>query len=130
MLRVVASVLFSAALAPAQESSIIRTTTRAVVVDVSVVDKRGQPVNDLTKADFSILENGKPQKISTFEAIRPARNLPPLSQTIILIDEMNTAFPDSAFVCYSIDKLIGLTVGHLDQRTQILTLTDAGLKVL
>jgi VWFA-related protein len=47
-----------------------------------------------------------------------------------LIDEMNTAFPDSAFVCYSINKFIAQTGGRLDQRTQVLTLTEAGLKVL
>ena len=43
---------------------------------------------------------------------------------------MNTAFTDSAFVCHSIEKSIAQTGGRLDRRTQVLTLTGAGLKVL
>jgi VWFA-related protein len=50
-----------------------QTTFRArvdsVSVDVSVTDKQGRPVTDLTKADFDIRESNKPQAIETFKYI-------------------------------------------------------------
>ena len=44
-----------------------------VELPVMVTDAAGVPVTDLKEADFSILENGKPQKITTFNY---ASNLP------------------------------------------------------
>jgi VWFA-related protein len=44
----------------------------AVLVDVVVRDKRGQPVRDLTAADFEVLEDGVPQSIGSFTAFAPA----------------------------------------------------------
>jgi VWFA-related protein len=50
-----------------------QTTFRArvdsVTVDVSVTDKQGRPVTDLTKADFDIRESNKPQAIESFKYI-------------------------------------------------------------
>ncbi len=37
------------------------------LVQVYVTDKKGNPVNDLTVEDFSILDEGQPQKITDFE---------------------------------------------------------------
>ena len=39
------------------------------MLDVSVLDKDRRPVRGLTAADFTILEDGKPQDIRTFKAI-------------------------------------------------------------
>jgi VWFA-related protein len=44
----------------------LRTNTRLVVVDVVATDSKGQPVPDLKASDFTLLEDGKPQKISGF----------------------------------------------------------------
>jgi VWFA-related protein len=46
-----------------------RTGVEAVVLDVSVLDKDRRPVRGLTAADFTILEDGKPQDVRTFKAI-------------------------------------------------------------
>jgi len=52
---------------PSDSSTVIRATTRLVQVDVVVTDSSGHPVKDhLTEKDFSILEDGKPQKVSFF----------------------------------------------------------------
>ncbi len=40
-----------------------------IQVPVNVVSKSGQPVRDLTPEDFRILDQGKPQEISSFEII-------------------------------------------------------------
>lgn len=45
----------------------IRVQSRLVNIAVSVMDQNGAPVGGLTKDDFAILEDGKPQKITYFE---------------------------------------------------------------
>jgi VWFA-related protein len=41
-----------------------------VTVDVVVADRRGVPVSGLTEVDFTVLEDGRPQKIVSFDVIR------------------------------------------------------------
>ncbi|HEY2544487.1 MAG TPA: hypothetical protein VGI46_00330, partial [Candidatus Acidoferrum sp.] len=48
-------------------SSSIRVTTELVLANVVVRDKKGNLVRDLKKEDFTLLEDGKKQKISTFD---------------------------------------------------------------
>jgi VWFA-related protein len=40
-----------------------------VTVDVVVLDKKGHPVTGLTQADFTVLDEGVPQEIASFELI-------------------------------------------------------------
>jgi VWFA-related protein len=47
------------------------TRTEAVLVDVSVTDRKGRPVTDLTQADFQVFEDGNPQKVLTFSRHQP-----------------------------------------------------------
>ena len=49
-----------------QSNQTLRTNTRLVVVDVVATDSKGQPVPDLKASDLTVLEDGKPQKISSF----------------------------------------------------------------
>ena len=51
-----------------QDQPVFHTSTTAAVVDVIVRDRTGQPVQDLTEADFEILEDGVPQRIISFES--------------------------------------------------------------
>jgi len=41
----------------------LRITVNLIQVDAVVTDKHGQPVPNLTKEDFEILEDGKPRKV-------------------------------------------------------------------
>ena len=52
-----------------------RATTRLVQVDVVVTDKSGRPIEDLQQQDFTILQDGKPQKLRAFEAHAPATRI-------------------------------------------------------
>src|ERR1700684_650170 len=49
-----------------QKEFTIQTTSRLVLLDVSVKDAAGCFVSGLTKDDFKVFENGKPQEISQF----------------------------------------------------------------
>ncbi len=54
-----------------------RAGVEVVDVDVSVLDKNRRPVLDLTAADFTVLEDGKPRPIATFTPVDLApRELP------------------------------------------------------
>ena len=46
-----------------------RSAIEAVQIDVFVTDTQGNPVSGLTIDDFELVENGKPQPITTFEAV-------------------------------------------------------------
>jgi VWFA-related protein len=68
---------------PTPSELVIRATTRMVAVDVVVTDRDGHPVTGLTKNDFTVIEDSKPQTISTFSASSPPlsawrQGLPPL----------------------------------------------------
>jgi VWFA-related protein len=54
---------------PAAKTGIptFKAETSLVVVDVTVKDKSGKPIEDLKQNDFTLLEDGKPQKIAVFE---------------------------------------------------------------
>ncbi len=58
-------------------------TSNLVIVDVTVKDKAGSPIDNLKAKDFTVLEDGKPQKISVFEfqklSEEPAPPAPPPS---------------------------------------------------
>src|SRR5262245_28162823 len=50
-----------------QEPFTLKTTTEVVLVNVTVRDKDGAFVRDLKPEDFTILEDGKPQKILSID---------------------------------------------------------------
>jgi VWFA-related protein len=64
------------------------TTANLVIVDITVKDKAGNAINNLKASDFTVLEDGKPQKIVVFEAqalsLTPAPPEPPPT-----IDDLN-----------------------------------------
>lgn len=53
---------------PGYSTTVFKANVRRVIVDVVVTDQKGQPVHDLTKADFSVTEDNKPQQILSFDA--------------------------------------------------------------
>lgn len=63
----------------AQPATNIRVLSNLVTTPVTVVDRRGEFVYDLSENDFRILDNGVPQRIQSFEP--PAR---PLAVVIVI----------------------------------------------
>jgi VWFA-related protein len=118
-------------LAPAQPPSAVqpanpstptfRITSRLVVLDMVVVDKKGTVVKGLKRNDFQVEEAGQPQTILNFEeagahipkpeiTINSTADLDRLAPNapvdIILLDEFNTRFEDMAFARYSLKKYL------------------------
>ena len=58
----------SQAVRPSDGQSFSSATT-AILVDVVVRDRKGRPVTDMNSAEFSLYEDGTPQKIDTFARV-------------------------------------------------------------
>jgi VWFA-related protein len=91
---------------------------KAVLLDVVVTDKNGNPVTGLKQEDFLVSEKGKPQAISYFEehkAVEDAKPVelptlpmnvftnftpiqPPAAVNVLLLDSLNTPIEDQAYV--------------------------------
>lgn len=98
---------------PVPETPVIRATSRLVNVNVLAVDKKGNPVRDLTREDFVLMDSGAARPISLF-ALETAEGIShttgPLprgtftnrvdekasSVTIFLFDGLNTRIEDQA----------------------------------
>src|SRR5207249_5069978 len=50
------------------DQDVIKVTSNLVSLDVIVKDKKGKPVTDLKAEDFTVAENGVPQKIEFFDS--------------------------------------------------------------
>ena len=101
----------------ANNPTTLKTKSQLVLVDVVVTNDKGAPISGLQKKDFAVLEDGKPQTISSFEEHHGAPitqiQLPPLpphvytnfplvqaadSVNIILLDALNTPARDQVYV--------------------------------
>jgi VWFA-related protein len=136
---------------PAQkrEEGVPRFTTgsRLVVVPVVVTDSNGQPVKDLTSADFTILENGQAKKIKIYERIQAStapvtettpqgaytnRNLrqeTPHAINIVLLDLVNTQWKDQVYARNSMVEFLSKSVNG-DALTTLLVLGRGGLHLV
>src|SRR4051812_48630112 len=52
-----------------QEDQVVKINTDLIQIDVTVLDKDGKVVKDLSQQDFELYENGKLQKISNFSFV-------------------------------------------------------------
>jgi len=97
--------------AAAGESDSVATfhaTSRLVLVDVLATDKAGKFVSGLTPDDFTVLEDGKPQRISGFSAHvadTTARSLPTLQLPPHQYTNFTTLPPDRAVNIILLDML-------------------------
>jgi VWFA-related protein len=123
---VAAAVLLSALITRAQQppqqsdttqsttTQTLKVTTRIVVLDIVVTDKKGNLIRrDLTRDDFTILEDKQPQTIRSFEPptehqmpasdqaiVNSAADLKKIGDapvTVLVLDELNSRFEDMSF---------------------------------
>jgi VWFA-related protein len=60
------------------QAATLKVTTRLIIENVGVKDKKGEAIGGLTAKDFTITEDGVPQKISVFEHNVLPENATPL----------------------------------------------------
>jgi VWFA-related protein len=135
------------ALLLAAQEPVIRVDTRLVELSVIVRDQNNRPVEGLTKADFTVLDRNKEQKIALFSAAsvhkpaKPAAPLPPgiytnrpdqraespIAVTVVLLDAVNTRIEDQAYAKRQFIKFLGQI--RPDDRVAVYALGN-GLRVL
>ena len=140
--------------APEQEAPTVtlHANTRLVILDVVVTDKQGVPVRNLSKSDFTIVEDGQEQPIATFEP--PDRHAPPPVEenaesigsskpersndaamtssalTILVLDELDTMILDQAFARGEIRKFLHTHGPRLPEPTALMALEEKRLELL
>jgi VWFA-related protein len=117
-----------------------QSTSSLVVLDVTVLDKQGRPVvNGLTKDDFTITEDKKPQRIIAFEA--PQMHVmdayagddnsdQKAPVTIFVLDLLNSPFEDFAFIRYSTRQYLEAQPAQLNSPAELMVLSNDSLEVL
>ncbi len=110
---------------------LFNATTRNVILDAVVTDKKGSVVTGLTRNDFVIREDNAPQEIRSFDAVTAGTSAEDATpHTILLVDELNTRFEDMAYTRYSVNRLLHRDGVKLDQPTALYILSNDGLHVL
>lgn len=118
----------------------INVTSSLVFLDVTVLDKKGRPVvRGLTKDDFTIKEDNKPQTIFSFETPgthtrgtgakdeNPHREAPP---TILVMDRLNSSSQDFAYIRYQVEQFLKAQPSRLASPTELLVLGDESLEMV
>ena len=146
------AILLSAASARAQQAPVpsIKVNVRLVTLDVVVTDKKGNLVTNLTRDDFHVYEDAQPQTIRTFEppsahlmpqpsdgkprvVVTSAADLPKIGNapvTILVLDELNTAFADMSFARQSLEKYLLAQPEVLNQPTALLVASNTKFQLL
>src|SRR5688572_8412573 len=111
-----------------------RVEINYVEVDAIVTDAQGNPVTDLTAADFEILEDGRPQAVTAFSLVnlpierseRPlfaAAPIEPDVQTnttaegriyLIVLDDLHTTFTNTPRVKRALGEFLERNFGSND----------------
>ncbi|MDX6501518.1 MAG: hypothetical protein QOG23_4778 [Blastocatellia bacterium] len=78
----------------APDDDVIKVTANLVSVDVIVKDKKGRVITDLKPEDFTVYENGVPQKIEFFDSTLTSSNEAAKSPTTTILTESRARTPD------------------------------------
>ena len=111
------------------------TADRRLLLDVVVTDKSGKVVKGLGQKDFTVLDNGHPQTILSFQASggdeATAANVQPETpvQIILLVDEVNTNFTRVAYERDEIKRFLLQNGGKLARPMSLAFFSDTGTDI-
>jgi VWFA-related protein len=99
---------------PQQTPYTLQVYSRAVLTDVTVTDKQGNPVTGLTEQDFRIFDNGKPQQMATVEPAsttpRSFNNAflrhPPPQVNVLLFDDTTIGIVEQMFLFQEMKRFV------------------------
>ena len=107
-----------------QSGYTLQAHAREVITDVTVTDRKGNPIHGLSGSAFHIFDNGVPQHLATFEehtGTEPLNTVPvisgdvysndfalhrPRAWNLILIDTMWLGFLDQAYLNLQLEQFI------------------------
>lgn len=116
--------LVSAPFLFAQDTPTFRMDVKLVNVFVNVTDQNGAIVGGLTKDDFKITEDGRPEEISLFERVSEL----PLALTLA-IDTSESTFKDRALEQQAAHRFVHALLRPQDQMNLIQFATEVSLLV-
>ena len=106
-------------------------STGILKLDVVVTDKSGKPVTGLDGKDFTLRDNGQPQKIVTFQAFDGVAVKPdPPVEVILVIDAFNISSADASRTQQEVVKFLRENEGRLAQPVSIDLLSSGGFSVM
>src|ERR1700723_2145238 len=119
--------LLCAAAASAQQASPqAQAANGKIHLDVVVAPKSGPPVGDLQQQDFTLLDNGSPQAIASFQAVT-GRQAP--VEVVLVIDAINVDASALGYERIQVDKFLRAEGGRLAYPVAIAVATDTGVKL-
>jgi len=98
-----------------------------MLLDVVVSPKSGPPVSGLQQPDFTVLDNGSPQTISSFKVVN-GREAP--IEVTLVIDAVNAGAETVAVGRTQVEKFFRAEGGHLAYPISLAVLTERGIQVM
>ena len=125
LLRLLLPPLLSIPLIAQQQPS---ATPATVTLDITVTDHSGKVVPGLTKSDFTVLDNGKPQQVLSFSAIEGSVTNPP-TQVILVIDAVNNSITNVAYEREQIATFLRRSGPTLSLPLSFIFFSDSGTEI-
>lgn len=102
-------------------------TEHRIILNVLVTDASGNPVKGLTAENFTLLDNGQRQKISSFRAVVGGEGIAP-ARVILMLDAVNNSPKDFASDRKQVEQFLKRGRARLTYPTAIAVLTGFGAR--
>lgn len=99
-----------------------------VILNVLVVDASDRPVSGLQQDEFTVSDNGYPQKLASFQAVNGAAGVAPV-HTILLLDTVNSTNRDLEYEMKQVKRYLASHQGALPSPTSLAILGASGMAV-
>jgi VWFA-related protein len=97
-------------------------------LDIAATDSEGKPLSGLSAKDFTLTDNGVPQKIVSFAASNESTDENErLTEVVLLLDEVDLSPAQLELVKNESIKFLRQNGGHLGQPTSVYWFTTSGL---
>jgi VWFA-related protein len=100
---------------------------RKIVLDVVVTPKSGPALGGLAQSDFTVLDNGAPQTLTSFRALTGRDET---VETLVIIDGLNTTQQNVSYAREELGKFLKSEGGVLAHPMALALLTEKGLQGL
>jgi len=102
-----------------------------ISLDVVVTNKAGAPVSGLDVKDFTVLDDGRPAKVLSFQEVNKlTQKAGPPAEVILLIDTVNVGFTPVARAREEIQTFLRQNGGHLAYPVTVFAFANDGVKIL